>query len=105
MLQSAILIVLTFFAIIGFLECVLGVLETVSTARYESVDDISLTVHLSGKVENVAFLLNTLLLQAERINYKNTVTRVVVRYDDCDDETFKEIHSFCQINDNISVEN
>ena len=104
MLKTAIIIVLSFFAVIGFIECVLSLLETVSTSRYKKIKDIALVVELSGCIDNVTFLLNTLLLQAERINYRDTATRVVIRDCGLDESTFYEIHSFCEENDNITVE-
>ena len=63
MLKTAVIIILSFFAVIGFIECILSLLETVSTSRYKKIKDIALVVELSGAVENVTFLLNTLLLQ------------------------------------------
>lgn len=104
MLKTAIIIILSFFAVIGFIECVLSLLETVSTSRYRKIKDIALVVGLSGSIENVTFLLNTLLLQAERISYRDAVTQVVIRDCGLDECTYSEIHSFCQENDNITVE-
>ena len=62
MLKTAVIIILSFFAVIGFIECILSLLETVSTSRYKKIKDIALVVELSGAVENVTFLLNTCLL-------------------------------------------
>lgn len=35
MLKTAVIIILSFFAVIGFIECILSLLETVSTSRYK----------------------------------------------------------------------
>lgn len=104
MFKTILLIVLSFFAVIGFIECILTLLETFSTSKYKEVSNITLTAHLSGTVKNVAFLLNTLLLQAERISYKNSVTHVVIQAEDVDEATYSEIYNFCLENDNITVE-
>ena len=104
MLKTAVIIILSFFAVIGFIECILSLLETVSTSRYKKIKDIALVVELSGSVENVTFLLNTLLLQAERISYRDVATRVVIRDCGLDGDTYSQIHSFCEENDNITVE-
>ena len=101
MLKTAVIIILSFFAVI---ECILSLLETVSTSRYKKIKDIALVVELSGAVENVTFLLNTLLLQAERISYRDAATRVVIRDCGLDEDTYSQIHSFCEENDNITVE-
>jgi uncharacterized membrane protein len=104
MLKTAVIIILSFFAVIGFIECIFSLLETVSTSRYKKIKDIALVVELSGAVENVTFLLNTLLLQAERISYRDAATRVVIRDCGLDEDTYSQIHSFCEENDNITVE-
>lgn len=104
MLKTILLIILSFFAVIGFIEFVLTMLETLSTYKYKEITNITLTAHLDGAVKNVVFLLNTLLIQAERISYKNSVTHVVVKADGVDEATYSEIYAFCLENDNITVE-
>lgn len=104
MLKTAIIIILSFFAVIGFIECILSMLETVSTLRYGKIKDISLVVELSGRIDDITFLLNTLLLQAERISYRDIQTHVVIRDCGLDECTYSEIYSFCEENDNITVE-
>ena len=104
MLETALIIILSFFAVIGFIECVLSMLETVSTKKKKKIKDISIVVELTGKIDNVTFLLNTLLLQAQRINYRDAQTRVVIRDCGLDEDTYTEIHNFCQENDNVTVE-
>lgn len=103
MLKTFVLLILSFFAVIGFTECVLSFLETISTSRYSKLG-LTITAHLSGNVENVTFLLNTLLLQADRLNYKNDVTRVVIKDDGLDESTYSEVYTFCLENDNITIE-
>jgi len=94
MIKTIVLIVISFFAVLGLLEIFVGLLENVSVSKY-FVDDIKLTVSLSGEIDDVQFLLNTLLLQAERINYKYSITKVIIR--DCGlcERTYKEIYDFC----------
>lgn len=104
MLKTAVIIILSFFAVIGFIECVLSILETVSTSRYRKIKGISLVVELAGRIDDITFLLNTLLLQAERISYRDAQTHVVIRDCGLDECTYSEIHSFCEENDNITVE-
>ena len=103
MLKTFVLLILSFFAVIGFTECILSFLETVSTSKYAKLG-LTITAHLSGSVDNVTFLLNTLLLQAERLNYKNDITRVLVVDDGLDENTYSEVYAFCLENDNITIE-
>lgn len=104
MLKTAILIILSFFAVVGFIECILCLLETVSVSKYSSIKNVSITVELSGNISNVTFLLNTLLLQAERISYKNAVTKVIIKDVGLSEATYLEVYRFCMENDNIIVE-
>ncbi len=104
MLKAALIIILSFFSVIGVIECILSLLETVSTSRYRHIGGVALTVELSGEIENITFLLNTLLLQAERICYKNVRTRVVIRDCGLSETTYAEITAFCRENDNIMLE-
>lgn len=104
MLYTALLIIMSFFAVIGFLECILTLLETISTSKYKTINKVSLVVGLSGRIENITFLLNTLILQAERINYKTAQTDVIVKDLGLDAVTLDEIHNFCLENTNIRVE-
>ncbi len=104
MFKTIMVIILSFFAVIGFFECILSMLETISTARYKNIKNLSLVVDLTGHIDDISFLLNTLMLQAERITYKNLETRVVVRDLGLDEFTYQQIHTFCLENENISVE-
>ena len=103
MLWTVALIILSFFAVLGVILCVITLIETVSVNRY-TPDDAVLSVSLGGAIENVPFLLNTLLLQAGRIRYRGVVTRVVVVDVGMDERTLTQVRDFCKENDNISVE-
>ncbi len=103
MLKTIVLIIISFFAVLGLLEIFVGILEDLSVSKY-FVDDVSLTVSLSGDIKDVEFLLNTLLLQAEKINYKNIVTKVVIKDCGLSDSTYKTIYDFCLLNKNIFME-
>ena len=103
MLKTIVLIMISFFAVLGLLEIFVGILEGLSVSKY-FVDDVNLSVSLSGEIRDVEFLLNTLLLQAEKINYKNNATKVIIK--DCGlcDSTYKAVYDFCCENKNIYVE-
>lgn len=105
MLHTILLIIVSFFAVIGFLECILNVLESISTTGGDQPDRVCLSVALSGEIENVSFLLNTLLLQAERITYSNCITEVAIVNNGMDENTYVRVKEFCDINDHIYIEN
>lgn len=104
MFKTVILLVLSFFAVIGFVESVIVFLETVSTSKYNQVKSLTVVAELAGEIDNVSFLLNTLLLQSERICYNNVKTNVLIRDSGLSEDTYSEICSFCFENDNIDVE-
>ncbi len=105
MLKTALLIIISFFAVIGILECIASILESISLSKYDMVEDVNIRVSLKGEIENIPFLLNTLLIQAERINYKDNQTRVVIVNKGLCQDTYNEIIRFCLVNKNITVEN
>lgn len=105
MLKTILLIIVSFFAVIGFLECLVVMLETVSFCKYDNISKISIVAKLKGNVPDAPFLLNTLLIQADKIRYKNVDTVVVIKDDGLDDATYSQIYEFCLENDNISIEN
>ncbi len=104
MLKTIFILVISFFAVIGILECFLNALECMSVAKYESVTKLELKAELSGHIEDVAFLLNTLMLQSERIRYKASDTKVIIVDNGLDDDTYDQILQFCYLNNNISME-
>ena len=104
MIKTIVLVVLSFFAVIGFIETLLTFLETVSTFKYKNISSVKLVAEIEGNVENPVFLLNTLLLQAERICYGDLQTKVVIKDMGIDENTYSQIYGFCLENDNISVE-
>lgn len=104
MLKTIFLIVISFFAVIGILECFLNALECVSVAKFNSITQLELKAELSGHIEDVSFLLNTLMIQSERIKYKSSDTKVVIVDNGLDDTTYNQILQFCYLNNNISME-
>ena len=106
MLKIIFVIAISFFAVLGVIECICCAIETFSISKYSTnINKIELRFHLKGKIDDVSFLLNTFLLQADRFIYKNNVPSVKIIDDGLDENTYLEINDFCQINNNISIEN
>ena len=61
-------VLLSFFAVIGILECLLGVLELLSLRRVHSVKKAVLRIELAGDESRVDYLLNTLCVKLDRMN-------------------------------------
>lgn len=106
MFKIIFVIAISFFAVIGVLECICCAIETFSISKYSPhIDKAEMKFYLSGKIDNVPFLLNTFLLQADRFLYKDNIPHVIIFDDGLDQNTYNEINDFCQINNNISIEN
>ena len=104
MLKTIFLIILSFFAVIGILECFITALESVSVSKYDAVSQIELRVDVSGHIDDVSFLLNTLMLQGERIRYKSSDVKVIIIDSGLDDDTYNQVLQFCCVNNSISIE-
>ena len=75
-----------------------------SVSKYSQLTDITVNATISGPVNNVAFLLNTLVLQTQRLSYKNITPKLIVKAKNSDESTYSQIFDFCLENDNITVE-
>lgn len=103
MLWTIFLVVISFFAIIGLMEFVMCILETIAMRTNRSLADISITVDLKGKDDHIEFLLNSLSVMAERIAFKNLTTHIVVRDKGIDQDTYERIKEYMQENTLISL--
>ena len=104
MLKIAFVVLVSFFAVIGVIECVLCILEAIALNGYSQPSYVQLSVALTGKIDNVDFFISTLLLQADKINFKNCVAKIVIIDYGLERNTYLKIKDFCDSNANISVE-
>lgn len=74
-------VIVSFFAVIGLLECILGVLELLALRRVHSICRATFRVELSGDEPHMEYLLNTLSLMADRVDVgeRETVLEIVDR--------------------------
>ena len=91
-------VILSFFAVIGVLECLLGVLELLSLRRVKSVKRAVFRVELSGDEQNVEYLLNTLCVKAERLNIGNIETVLEVVDVGLSPEGYRAVEQYCEKN-------
>ena len=87
-----------FFAVIGILECLLGVLKWLSFRRVRAVSKITLQVFLSGTMQDTEYLLNSLCLMAEKNNIGSLEAGVDLVDDGIDPRTCEEIRKYCEKN-------
>ena len=87
-----------FFAVIGILECLLGLLDWITFRKVKSVRETVLRVCLEGTVENTEYLLNSLCLKAEKTDVGAVETRIEILDGGLCEETRREIRSYCEKN-------
>ncbi len=98
MLWHAFWILVSFFAVIGLLECILGVVELLSLWRVRSVQKIVLQISLSGEESNVEYLLNTLCLKAGRLDVGEREAVLEVVDEGLAEQTREDVLEYCEKN-------
>ncbi len=91
-------VILSFFAVIGVLQCVLGVLEMLSLRRVRSVGKTVFRVELEGDEPHVEYLLNTLLLKAEQLNIGSRETVLEIVNQGLSPAARREVKLYCEKN-------
>lgn len=61
-------VLVSFFAVVGLMECMLFLLETVALRRISSIAGVTLQVELRDDSENAEYILNTLSLLMSRVD-------------------------------------
>lgn len=98
MLVHMLWVVVSFFAVIGLLECILGVLELLSLRRVRSVQKAVLRVELSGDEPHMEYLLNTLCLMAERVDIGSQETVLMIVDGGLSLPSRREAERYCEKN-------
>lgn len=87
-----------FFAVIGLLECLLGLLDLFAFRRLTAAKSAVLRVELKGEVVNVEYLLNTLCLKAEKADLGAVETGLEIIDGGLAPETRQQILAYCEKN-------
>lgn len=103
MLWTIFWVVVSFFSIIGLMEFIMCIIESIAMRTNRSLCKISLVAEMSGEDANVEFLLNSLCVMAERIAFKNLVTHVIIRDRGISETTYDRIVKYMEENPNISL--
>ncbi len=91
-------VLLSVFAVIGVLCCILGVLEMLALHRVRSVRRTVFRVELSGDEPQMEYLLNTLLLKADRLNVCGCETLLEIVNNGLTPDARKEVKQYCEKN-------
>lgn len=94
-------VLISFFAIIGLMEFVMCIMETVSMRSTRSLQAIRIVADIKGCEPHIEFVLSSLGIMAERIAFKDVTTQVCVRNLGTDQTTYERIKEYAQENPNI----
>ena len=98
MMMHMVWIFLSFFAVIGLMECILGVLELLSLRRIHSVKRVVLRVEVAGEEPKAEYLLNTLCLKADRMSIGGLEAEIEVADGGMTPETHRAVAEYCEKN-------
>ncbi len=101
MLWTVFFVLASFFAIIGLMEFVMCMIEIISTRSTRSLKEIRIVADIEGHEKNVEFVLGSLCIMAERITFKNAVTKVLIHADNADVATYQRIKDYVEENSGI----
>ena len=101
MLWTVFFVLASFFAIIGLMEFVMCMIEIISTRSTKSLKEIRIVADIEGHEKNVEFVLGSLCVMAERITFKNAVTKVLIHADNADIATYQRIKDYVEENSGI----
>ncbi len=91
-------VLLSFFAVVGVLECILGVLELLALRRVHAVKKAVLRIELSGEEPHLEYLLNTLCIKADRLNIGNREVVLEIVDGGLSPEAYRQVEQYCEKN-------
>ena len=103
MIWTILFVLFSFFAIIGLMEFVMCIMETVSMRTTRSIEDIRIVVDIKGCEPHIEFLLSTLSIMADRIAFKDITTKVCIRNLGTDQTTYQRLKEYIEENPNIKL--
>lgn len=91
-------VIVSFFAVIGLLECILGVLELLSLRRVRSIRRAVFRVELDGEEPRMEYLLNTLSQMTDRLNTGASDTMLEIVDRGLSPHARREVERYCEKN-------
>lgn len=98
MMEYALWILVSFFAVIGFLFCLIGCLELFSLRKIRSIRRVVLQVELGGKEPQIEFLLNSLSLICDRIGIGRQEAILEILDGGLSSEEQQAVRDYCEKN-------
>jgi len=91
-------VLLSFFAVLGLLNCIINVLEMFAFRRVKTVRRAVFRVELAGEEEGMEYLLNTLSIAAQRAELGAAETELEVVDAGLSESARRALESYCQKN-------
>ena len=101
MLWTVFFLLVSFFAIVGVIEFVVCIMETISTRTTKSLKELTIVADIDGTEPHVEFVLSSLRIMADRIAFKNVTTQVCIRDLGVDEDTYQRILDYIEENSGI----
>lgn len=101
MLWTIFFVLASFFAIIGLMEFVACIIEIIATRSTKSLQEIRIVADIKGYEPHVEFVLGSLGIIADRIGFKNVMTKVCIRDLGTEETTYQRIKEYIEENSNI----
>ena len=91
-------VLVSFFAVIGLTECILGVLRLLSMRKIRSVTRVTLRADLEGREPRMEYLLNSLSLMADQIDVNHQETILEIHDAGLDSQSRRAVEEYCEKN-------
>ncbi len=91
-------VLVSFFAVLGLLNCIISVLELFALRRIKTVQRAVFRVELAGEEERMEYLLNSLLIAAQRTELGAIETELEVVDVGLSESARRSLESYCQKN-------
>ncbi len=98
MLLHMIWVLVSFFAVLGLLYCMIGVLELFALRRIKTVERAVLRVDLSGDEPRMEYLLNSLMIAAQRADLGSVEVELEVVDRGLSEPARRQLDAYCQKN-------
>lgn len=98
MLWHMVWLLVSFFAVLGLLSCIVGAVELLALRRVNAVRRTVFRVELAGEEPHVEYLLNTLSLMAEKLDVGRCETVLELVDQGVGPETKRGILEYCKKN-------
>ena len=103
MFKTIIIVLLSFFSVIGVIEFTLTVLNVIATRNIKSVEEVSLIIRLNKDEDNINFLMSCALNMSNDIFFNDKECKVKLIVNELSAENYILANQFANNHDNIEL--